>query len=210
MTAHDCRSESWRARLGSLLDGELTAAEAREVREHAASCPLCAREAVLLERLAVAFARLPEWNAPGALAGNVMARIALRPRSWWRHAEVWQPWLRVAYLGSLAASLVLGFERSGLRTAVSTPAVAVARGAFSEAALFAHALGELLGPLGKLAALGKTAGTIGESLVKVAEAQSPDIYSAGVLAFLVLVMGVGARALALRSQRRVTHARLAG
>lgn len=210
MSPQNCRADSWRARLAALVDGELAAGEAREVRAHLAGCPVCAREVAVLERLEGAFLRLPEWDPPAGLSAEVMARIARRRRAWWPHRETWQPWLRVAYLGSLAASLLLGFERSGLRLAVSAPAVAVARGAVSEAAFFARAASEVLGPLGKLTELRKTAGIVGESLVKVAEAQSPDMYGAGALVFLVVVMGVGARVLASRLQRRVTHARLAG
>ena len=86
--------EQARARLGELVDGELPAELATELREHVAGCPDCRAEYESLERLAAALARPPKAAVPPDLWQAIERRLegpsapgpapgpAVRPRAW--------------------------------------------------------------------------------------------------------------------------------
>lgn len=89
-------------RLQELLDGELPAAEALKVREHAASCEACARELALYRRLYHSLERLPEWDPGPAFTARVMERVL--------PSRVRRRWLRALGFGyaTLSAFIVAG------------------------------------------------------------------------------------------------------
>jgi anti-sigma factor RsiW len=68
------------AQAHGLLDGELDAAEAAEVREHLARCSACAARVAELERLLAALRR------QRALAPRASERLRRRAREMWRDA----------------------------------------------------------------------------------------------------------------------------
>jgi anti-sigma factor RsiW len=89
-------------RFQELLDGELPAAEALELREHAASCESCGSELALYRRLYHSLERLPEWDPGPAFTARVMERVL--------PSRVRRRWLRVLGLGyaTLTAFIVAG------------------------------------------------------------------------------------------------------
>ncbi len=76
--------------LSALLDGELTAAEADEVRAHLDGCPACRAELDALRRLVAEVKTLPPVSAPRDLRRKIMARLDEAParddtrRVYWR------------------------------------------------------------------------------------------------------------------------------
>lgn len=78
-------------RFQELLDGDLSAAEARELREHAASCESCAAELALYRTLYHSLERLPEWDPGPAFTARVMEKVL--------PSRVRQRWLRALGLG---------------------------------------------------------------------------------------------------------------
>lgn len=89
-------------RFQELLDGELPAAEALGIREHAASCESCATELALYRRLYHSLERLPEWDPGPAFTARVMERVL--------PSRVRRRWLRALGFGyaSLTALIVGG------------------------------------------------------------------------------------------------------
>jgi len=65
--------------LSALLDGELTAAEADEVRAHLEGCPACRAELDALRRLVAEVKTLPPVSAPRDLQRKIMARLDEAP-----------------------------------------------------------------------------------------------------------------------------------
>lgn len=88
-----------RERLSAWLDGELSAAERREVAAHLEVCEECRRELALLTRLDAALGHLDAAVPPG-LAERVLDRLQPRRRYWWQSL-------------ALAASLLLGIVLGG-------------------------------------------------------------------------------------------------
>jgi anti-sigma factor RsiW len=89
-------------RFQELLDGELPAGEARELREHAASCERCGRELALYRGLYHSLERMPEFDPGPAFTARVMERVL--------PSHVRRRWLRALGFGyaSLSALTVLG------------------------------------------------------------------------------------------------------
>jgi hypothetical protein len=83
-----------------LLDGELPAADALAIREHAASCEACAGELALYRQLYHSLERLPEWDPGPAFTARVMERVL--------PSKVRRRWLRALGFGyaSLTALIV--------------------------------------------------------------------------------------------------------
>ena len=89
--------------LDDLVDGQLSAAEGRRVREHLAGCAACSAELAALEGLLAATAELPREVAP---AEDLWPRLAprLAPRQTPRLAA-WPGWLRQAAAAVLFMAL---------------------------------------------------------------------------------------------------------
>jgi anti-sigma factor RsiW len=73
----DVAHSGYESQVDSLLDGELTPADARELEAHIARCPECTRfrDERLALRAAIA-AGVPTFHAPDALRGRVRAALA--------------------------------------------------------------------------------------------------------------------------------------
>jgi anti-sigma factor RsiW len=88
-------------RLNAWLAGSLPEAEAREVREHLASCAACEEERRLLEAGRTVLGALPVVEPRDWFATKVAASAAqVRPR------PLGAPWWRVAFGGGLIAGAV--------------------------------------------------------------------------------------------------------
>ena len=83
-------------RFQDLLDGELPAGEALEIREHAASCEACAAELALYRSLYHSLERLPEWDPGPAFTARVMERVL--------PSRVRRRWLRALGFGYASLS----------------------------------------------------------------------------------------------------------
>jgi anti-sigma factor RsiW len=94
-------------RFQELLDGELPAAEALALREHAASCESCTTELALYRRLYHSLERFPEWDPGPAFTARVMERVL--------PSKVRRRWLRA-----------LGFGYASLTTLIVGAAVVFA------------------------------------------------------------------------------------
>lgn len=90
--------EQIRERLSAWLDGELTAAESRQVAAHLEVCADCSRELSLLESLDAALGTLAA-PVPARLPERVLDRLQRR-RYWWQSL-------------AMAASLVIGIVLGG-------------------------------------------------------------------------------------------------
>jgi len=78
MTTMEC--EAMELRIGAWLDGELDAAEAREVAAHVEGCARCAAELASLRRLRAALReRMPPLRAPDPLRARLRAAAASAP-----------------------------------------------------------------------------------------------------------------------------------
>ncbi len=110
------------AQLDAYLDGELAAADARELEAHLAQCPECARfRDGRLELHAAITARVPVFPAPDALRDRVRAavRTAARAQAPRRFSArgVWRPLAIAASLAVVAAgSWRLALERAAGET----------------------------------------------------------------------------------------------
>ena len=91
--------EQVREQLSAWLDGELTAAESRQVSQHLEVCPECSRELAMLQRLDAALGTL-ETPLPARLPERVLDRLQPRRRYWWQSL-------------AMAASLVIGITIGG-------------------------------------------------------------------------------------------------
>ena len=83
-------------RLQELLDGELPAAEALELRQHVAGCESCARELALYRQLYHSLERLPEFDPGPAFTARVMERVL--------PSRVRRRWLRALGFGYATVS----------------------------------------------------------------------------------------------------------
>ncbi|MFZ5452497.1 MAG: anti-sigma factor family protein [Thermodesulfobacteriota bacterium] len=91
--------EQVRERFSAWLDGELTAAENRQVAAHLEVCQDCSRELAILQRLDEALGTLAA-PLPSRLPERVLDRLQPRRRYWWQSL-------------AMAASLVLGIVLGG-------------------------------------------------------------------------------------------------
>ncbi|MDD2902742.1 MAG: zf-HC2 domain-containing protein [Syntrophales bacterium] len=91
--------EQVREQLSPWLDGELTAAENRQVAAHLEVCPDCSRELAVLQWLDAALGTL-EAPVPARLPERVLDRLQPRRRYWWQSL-------------AMAASLVIGIVLGG-------------------------------------------------------------------------------------------------
>lgn len=91
--------EQVQERLSAWLDGELTAAERREVAVHLEVCPGCQAELALLSRLDAALGTLVA-PPPDLLAAKTLTRLTPRRRYGWQSL-------------AMAASLVIGMVLGG-------------------------------------------------------------------------------------------------
>ena len=88
-------------RFQELLDGELPAADALAIRQHAASCESCAGELALYRRLYHSLERLPEWDPGPAFTARVMERVL--------PSKVRRRWLRALGFGYASlTTLIVG------------------------------------------------------------------------------------------------------
>jgi hypothetical protein len=88
-------------RFQELLDGELPAGEALELREHAAACESCAAELALYRSLYHSLERLPEWDPGPAFTARVMEKVL--------PSRVRRRWLRVLGFGyATLTGLIVG------------------------------------------------------------------------------------------------------
>lgn len=92
--------EQVRERLSAWLDGELDAAERREVAAHLEACPGCRGELAVLSRLDAALGTLTS-PLPPQLPEKVLEHLRPRRRYWWQSL-------------AMAASLVLGIALGGI------------------------------------------------------------------------------------------------
>ena len=83
-------------RFQELLDGELPAAEALELRQHVAGCESCARELALYRQLYHSLERLPEFDPGPAFTARVMERVL--------PSRVRRRWLRALGFGYATVS----------------------------------------------------------------------------------------------------------
>lgn len=83
-------------RYQELLDGELPAAEALELRRHVAACESCARELALYRQLYHSLERLPEFDPGPAFTARVMERVL--------PSRVRRRWLRALGFGYATVS----------------------------------------------------------------------------------------------------------
>ncbi len=68
----DCGCESARARMGILIDRELTELECGDVRAHCESCESCQAEIVVLEKLTDRFRAACAEPAPDSLRMSIL------------------------------------------------------------------------------------------------------------------------------------------
>ena len=161
MTTHP---ESFRFQ--ELLDGELPAAEALELRQHVAGCESCARELALYRQLYHSLERLPEFDPGPAFTARVMERVL--------PSRVRRRWLRALGFGYatlsagiVAASVVFATQPAARALIETLSAVASRRLAramvFALNALSFSAL-SLAGGEQWLAAAGRRVAPIGRAL----------------------------------------------
>ena len=86
-------------RFQELLDGELPAAEALELRQHVAGCESCARELALYRQLYHSLERLPEFDPGPAFTARVMERVL--------PSRVRRRWLRALGFGYATVSAAI-------------------------------------------------------------------------------------------------------
>jgi anti-sigma factor RsiW len=108
--------EVWRGKLDAYLDGELAAAEARELAVHARGCPGCAADAlerVQMKRSVAAAGKRYEPSA--AFRARVTANIAAKPRrAGWNWKLMFVPVLAVL-IAAVALNFYFGRERAQQR-----------------------------------------------------------------------------------------------
>jgi anti-sigma factor RsiW len=153
-------------RFQELLDGELPAAEALELRQHVAGCESCARELALYRQLYHSLERLPEFDPGPAFTARVMERVL--------PSRVRRRWLRAlgfgyatVSAGIVAASVVFATQPATRALIETLSAVASRRLAramvFALNALSFSAL-SLAGGEQWLAAAGRRVAPIGRAL----------------------------------------------
>ena len=142
--------EQMTALLSAFVDGEVSAAEALQVREHLAQCPECRALYEQLKALHTSFSDLEEIPAPENFAQGVMSRIKAEQKS--KVVPLFRrPQLRAVMGLAACAVLCIGFGRvamnNGNKSAEAAPAAAPA----PESAVFDKAeygmQSELLGPM---------------------------------------------------------------
>jgi len=200
-----CEKESWRARLGAYVDGELAPAAAGEVETHLASCPRCRAEVRAYGCLAGAVSALPVWSAPPLMEAAIMARAAGARRPLQVRLYRHLPMLRAALLAaSVAAPAVVLLEIGSPRRLLASLVALGWRGVTSGADRAAD-VANALAPLGKLALFGSVGRTLGESAGAALLSPPPAlVWSAA--ASLLFVGLIVARLLGLRHEKGVTHA----
>jgi len=102
--------ETWAEKLDAYLDGELPAAEARELGEHLRGCAACAAESLskVQQKRALQAAGQRFTPDPAFRARNQQTNTARRPLRWNR---VWFPVLAAAAVLVVAAVLPLSLNR---------------------------------------------------------------------------------------------------
>jgi anti-sigma factor RsiW len=153
-------------RFQELLDGELPAAEALELRQHVAGCESCARELALYCQLYHSLERLPEFDPGPAFTARVMERVL--------PSRVRRRWLRALGFGyaTLSAGIVAAsvvFATQPATRALIETLSAVASRRLARAMVFAlNALSfsalSLAGGEQWLAAAGRRVAPIGRAL----------------------------------------------
>lgn len=121
-------------RFQELLDGELPAREALEIREHAVSCESCAAELALYRSLYHSLERLPEWDPGPAFTARVMERVL--------PSRVRRRWLRAlgfgyASLSALTVAAALFFATQPAARALVETLSALASRRLARAMVFA-------------------------------------------------------------------------
>lgn len=123
--------EKYEARIGALIDNELTAAERVEVLEHLAVCEACKAywEQMLLIRDML---REPEEKAPAGFANAVMARVRVTAQESGAAAEKktvrFPVWKRFAGLAACCAVVLLGVWAMDLAPGVGMDDASVRNG----------------------------------------------------------------------------------
>jgi anti-sigma factor RsiW len=116
--------------LGSYIDGELSADESAQVREHLQSCADCAREhRRLLDTSSLVKGRLMRYEAPDVLKARIRAGLAGSPRELEPRAPSLPGWQRRDWLRGLAAAAVVAVVSSALTVVAvrqGTPEASVA------------------------------------------------------------------------------------
>ena len=137
---HNC--EYYEELICASLDGELTAEEERELREHLETCENCRGFLASMEAVSGAAARgLPE--PPADLADRVMAAVRAENVKTKKKIVPFPRWTRAAALAAAAALVIwagfsLGTRRMGSAAPMAAPSVAyeAAEAETEEAALF--------------------------------------------------------------------------
>jgi anti-sigma factor RsiW len=121
-------------RFQELLDGELPAPDALEIREHAASCESCTAELALYRSLYHSLERLPEWDPGPAFTARVLERVL--------PSRVRRRWLRAlgfgyASLSALTVAAALFFATQPAARALVETLSAVASRRLARTMVFA-------------------------------------------------------------------------
>jgi anti-sigma factor RsiW len=104
----DCKRD--REEIGAYVDGELTGEARTELESHLGTCAACRAEVAAQDRLADAFAALPEVTPPGDFEARFWARVAREraaAESSWASWFTWRRILGVAVATAVALLLFL-------------------------------------------------------------------------------------------------------
>jgi len=202
------RSEDfWRRRLGAYADGELPSAEARRVRSHLRTCGRCRQELHLVEQMAILVAALPEYAAPPTLAPAVLERtLGVRKPLSLRIYRL-QPVLRLGFLTTIVAGFAAAVQFSGLASILTSSLSAVTRAAVLQGSDLIQMARHVGDKLGIIDVATKVGGVLGKSAVTFLGAPPPDFVLALCMTLIFFIL-VGARAVALRADRRMNHVHL--